>query len=224
MFNFIFLFLEIMIYVTPEFEKEWFTCPNCNVYAKQDWKCIYRDDKKIHISKCQHCKDVSIWIVENIFHQWYWPIQKETMTYPKKSNIPLPNEDLYDEIKLDYLEASNILNDSPRWACALLRLALQKLMVQLWEDWKDINKNIWNLVKNWLSVTIQQALDSVRVIWNEAVHPWELDLKDNIDTATKIFWLINIIADVLITQPKKIQELYWTLPEWKLEWIENRDR
>lgn len=213
-----------MNYVSPEFEKEWFTCPNCNAYAKQDWRCVYKDDKKIHISKCQHCENISIWLVENKYHQHYWFLQSEKIIYPSLSNIPLPNEDLDDEVKQDYLEAGTILNNSPRWACALLRLALQKLMIQLWEDGKDINQNIWNLVKNWLNITIQQALDSVRVIWNEAVHPWELDLKDDIHTASTIFWLINIIADALITQPKKIQELYSTLPEWKLEWIENRDK
>jgi len=217
-----------MTYVAPDFQKEWFTCPNCNAYAKQDWLQLFaeRDKWWVSIATCHYCLELSIWFWKSMnrnSNSWYF-LQNWKMIYPKKSNVSFPNEDLDEEIKQDYLEASNILNYSPRWACALLRLALQKLMIQLWEDWKDINQNIWNLVKKWLSITIQQALDSVRVIGNEAVHPWELDLKDNIEIATKIFWLINIIADVLITQPKKIQELYWTLPEWKLEWIENRDK
>jgi hypothetical protein len=96
-------------------------------------------------------------------------------------------------------------------------------MIQLWEKWENINNDIWNLVKKWLPKTVQQALDSVRVVWNESVHPWELDLKDDTEIATKIFTYINIIADILITQPKLIDETYNWLPDSKLEWIENRD-
>jgi hypothetical protein len=36
------------------------------------------------------------------------------MVHPKKSSVPIPNEDLTENIKIDYIEASNILNDSPR--------------------------------------------------------------------------------------------------------------
>jgi len=36
------------------------------------------------------------------------------MIYPKKISVPLPNSDLEQGIQDDYLEAANILNDSPR--------------------------------------------------------------------------------------------------------------
>jgi len=215
-----------MSYIAPEFEKEWFNCPNCNAFSKQDWSNIYAQNNwQIKISNCQLCNNIWIWYWKNTsFIYWRWEDRSSKLIYPKKSNIPLPNNDLDEDIQNDYIEASEILNESPRWAGWLLRLALQKLMKQLWEDWKNIDKNIGSLVKKWLNITIQQALDSIRVIWNEAVHPWELDLKDDIESVTKLFGLINFIADTLITQPKKIQELYWTLPEWKLEGIENRDK
>jgi hypothetical protein len=213
-----------MNFIPPYFKQDWFTCPHCNVYSKQDWQQSYWEKNWcIYIAICQHCNEISIWFSKNIFFNHRYQASTADMVYPIESNIPLYNEDLNEEIILDYLEARIIVNNSPRWACALLRLALQKLMIQVWED-SDINKSIWNLVKKWLNTTIQRALDSVRVIWNEAVHPWELDLKDDIETATKMFWLINIIADALITQPRRIEELYFQLPEWKLEWIENRDR
>jgi hypothetical protein len=38
---------------------------------------------------------------------------------------------------------------------------------------------------------VQQSLDIVRVIGNDAVHPGQIDLTDDIETATKLFVLIN---------------------------------
>jgi len=44
----------------------------------------------------------------------------------------------------------------------------------------------------------------VRVIGNEAVHPGKLDLKDDRDTATRLFKLVNIIAEQMISNPKHV--------------------
>ena len=59
---------------------------------------------------------------------------------------------------------------------------------------------------------MQQALDSVRVIGNHAVHPGVIDLEDKPETALALFSFINIICDYFITQPKKIAEVYGNLP------------
>ena len=87
----------------------------------------------------------------------------------------------------------------------------------------DLNLKIGNLVKKGLPVTIQQALDIVRVTGNEAVHPGQLDLRDNPETATKLFDLVNIITDAMISQPKKVEELFKQLPKGKIEGITKRD-
>jgi hypothetical protein len=147
----------------------------------------------------------------------------EKLIYPNIGGVSLPNLDLPPEIMEDYNEARDIINKSPRGASALLRLAIQKLCIQLGQPGDNLNSDIAVLVKNGLPVRIQQALDYVRVIGNNSVHPGQIDLKDNLEIAQKLFDLINIIADVMITQPKEIESLYDTLPDNQKTAINKRD-
>ena len=76
-----------------------------------------------------------------------------------------------------------------------------------------------------LPVKVQQALDTVRVVGNNAVHPGQLDLRDDIATATSLFGLVNLIAEVLISQPKHVEEMYRSLlPESQRDAIDRRDK
>lgn len=160
---------------------------------------------------CTSCKDISLWINKNV-------------VYPKTPSVDSPNEDLDDEIKNLYHEASNILIDSPRGSAALLRLALQKLLIQLGKKGKNINDDIKELVVDGLSPKIQQALDLVRVVGNNAVHPGEINLDDNNEIAYKLFTILNFIANEMITKPKEIESLYDTIiPENTQKHIKERD-
>ncbi len=145
------------------------------------------------------------------------------MIYPGAATAPLPNPDLPEEIQADFTEARAIANQSPRGAAALLRLAIQKLCQHLGQPGKDINSDIKALVAAGLSPGVQKALDTVRVIGNEAVHPGTIDLRDDPETATSLFQLVNFIAEKTITDPKKLDELYARLPAAKLAGIEARD-
>ena len=208
-------------YTTPEYKKTSFNCPYCNAYASQVWhyaasSTYYGNYQNSNVDDvdfcfCSHCKKYSIWY-------------EEIMLYPDSVGVESPNEDLDDSIVADYNEAVSILHKSPRGAAALLRLALQKLCKQLGEPGKDINADIGNLVSKGLSPTIQQALDALRVIGNEAVHPGELNLKDDLATATALFHLLNKIAETMITEPRQIQEIYDKIPTSKKKGIENRDK
>ena len=80
------------------------------------------------------------------------------------------------------------------------------------------------MVADGLPVQIQQALDVVRVVGNNAVHPGELN-KDDVDSvAIGIFHLINEIVEDRIAKPKRIAALYSKLPKGAVQAIERRDR
>jgi hypothetical protein len=126
-------------------------------------------------------------------------------------------------VKLDFVEASSIVDQSPRGAAALARLALQKLMVDLGEKGKNINDDIGSLVSKGLETEIQQALDVVRVTGNNAVHPGAIDLRDDKATATTLLQLVNLVVDRRISTQKRIAEMYSNLPPGALKQIQERD-
>lgn len=170
----------------PKFDTTPFTCPHCQAIAQMDFiipnktkLIIYNNLQNIKqeifnqiyenitenienrisdIEKianiyerfansfaiCQNCQKISIWL-------------NEKMIYPKPRLTPPPNEDLPEDIKADYEEASLIVQDSPRGACALLRLALQKLMIYLGED-KNLDKAIKSLIDKKLLMKICKKL------------------------------------------------------------------
>lgn len=163
------------------------------------------------IATCESCNLFSLWV-------------DEKLVYPRRLSVDPPNEDLNEEIKSLYIEAANIFSDSPRGATALLRLALQKLLIQIGKDGKNINNDIKELVAEGLNSKIQKALDLVRVVGNNAVHPGQINLDDNSEIALKLFKIINMIAEELITKPKEIDSLYEDIiPDETKEHISKRD-
>lgn len=223
----------------PEHAKGQFHCPHCGVYAKQHWSHIrapgdlytshtqYGPSNKSNIfhlahfdqnlerawtmSMCEHCEKKMIWLDTDII-------------YPKRILVEQPNEDLSEDIQADYLEAAKVLNDSPRSAAAILRLALQKLCKQLGEKGENINDDIGELVKKGLNQAIQKSLDALRITGNNAVHPGELDLREDKERVIKLFGLINFIAQKMITEPKEIDSFYNNLPTSSREAVKKRDK
>jgi len=225
-----------------------FDCPHCCAFSKQLWFTPwaqdfnikqYKDylptwyaeaenDKKpsisletkkkdygavisnLMVSQCDHCSDVSLWIgTECIF--------------PSFNPVDPPNPDMPDMVKAEYVEAASILHASPRGATALLRLALEKLCVELGYHGK-INTSIGAMVKKGLDPRIQMALAALRVIGNEAVHPGTLDLRDDGETARKLFSLLNLIVEGMISHDKHVESLYNMLTPEQIKGIENRDK
>ncbi len=186
-------------------------CPLCGAYSSFEWGNLAfttnsrNKGTKYYSGLCNHCGDHTIW------QQNYDPYMGDNiykMIYPISGPVPLPNDDLPEDIKKDYLEASTIVDLSPRGAVALLRLGVQKLCKHLGERGENINGDIKSLVTKGLNPMIQRALDVVRVTGNNAVHPGTIDLRDDKETALKMFSILNLITDAMITQPKMIDQIY----------------
>ena len=209
----------------PKYKKDAFHCLHCDVYANQVWESIEsqylseyyeeQDDwqvridvKEVEYSICTHCEKPTFWLGDSVL-------------YPNKGTFPPANEDLPPNVKAIYEEAGAIEQQSPRAACALLRLAVQTLLEELGKT-GDVNSAIGNLVRNGLNPQIQQALDTVRVTGNHAVHPGEIVFNDDTET-WGFFELINTVAYDLITIPKKREEMFAKLPQKDRDNIAKRD-
>lgn len=88
---------------------------------------------------------------------------------------------------------------------------------------KNINEDIKHLVASGLDERVQQMLDAVRVIGNDAVHPGQIDLRDDPELATVLFVLVNEIVEEMVAKPKRIAEVYGRLPLDKRDAIDKRD-
>ncbi|GFE57492.1 DUF4145 domain-containing protein [Geobacter sp. AOG1] len=211
-----------MKFIAPSIHHKSFTCPHCGVLARQ-YKWGYELDKAsqgvypeshveiapLRVTRCENCGSNCLWV-------------GDTYIFPDRGNAPRPNPDMPAEVQSDYEEAARIYTKSPRGAAALLRLAIQKLMVHLGQTGKNINEDIAGLVALGLPQQIQQALDVVRVTGNNAVHPGQLDANDT-QVAEQLFPLVNVIVEYRISLPARIQEMYDALPGGAKTAIEKRD-
>ena len=227
-----------------------FNCPHheCGAFAHQSWRCleprtitpkvtaenraelmarlsadpaiVLPTDRSAYVreghvqglfvSQCSRCNEIAIWV-------------KGRIAWPSHGDAPRPNPDLPPSVLEDYEEAGAIASVSPRGAAALLRLAVEKLCRELVPDKNNLNDRIAELFKRGLNQDIQRALDSVRVVGNHAVHPGQIDFKDDPAKVTTLFGLINFVAQVMITNPKELAEIYESLPEDDRKNIKKRD-
>jgi hypothetical protein len=216
-----------MPYAAPEFKKSAFNCPFCDAYSNMVWGQLAHsmfqgwNRVPLYASYCIHCRKISYWQTKtNIDAE----AVSGNMVIPNATIAPLPHPDMPGSVKYDYEEARDICSYSPRGAAALLRLAIQKLCKELGESGKNINEDIACLVKKGLPVEVQQALDIIRVVGNNAVHPGELSSDDVSEVAASLFDLINVIIEDRISKPKKLQKMFDNLPDNARKSIENRDK
>lgn len=220
----------------PAYGKPAFTCPCCNAIAQMTWvyfKTDKFDSNRLGQAKCLACKQVSVWRASldaaqqlmSDFAAAGATVQVHgVMLYPAKTVAPFANKDLPDDCKADFEEARQILMLSPRGAAALLRLIVQKLCLRFGEEGKNINDDIRSLVKKGkLHPEVQQALDVVRLVGNNAVHPGEIQVEDNVDLVENLFGLINYIVDEMISRPNQRAALFQQMPAKAKDAIARQD-
>ena len=206
-------------YKEPTFDADSYTCPHCGVFAhatRWDIALVNKKDRSTEFtewtqSRCVLCGGETIWDRSELL----WPVGRIG---------PSAQPDMPEHIARIYEEARTIGGLSPRAAAALLRLALQHLLTDLAADQKDVNKAIGALVKEGLPTSVQRAMDILRVVGNNAVHPGEIDLEGDLDTVNALFGLLNLVVEDRISKAKQIDAVYSALPPGALTAIEKRDQ
>jgi hypothetical protein len=172
---------------------------------------VARKTTHLKQAQCHACNMVTVWLL-------HW------MIFPVSGPGPMPHPEMPEELRADYLEARTVLMLSPRGAAALLRVVIDKLLLDLVPDEKDLNSRIGTLVKRGLDQRLQEALDSVRVIGNDSVHPGQMLVTDDPDTVQALMHIVNDIIDETIGKERRMRALYDKLPEAKRAGIDQRDK
>jgi uncharacterized protein with PIN domain len=170
------------------------------------WKHI----PALHAAECFTCSKLSIW-------------KGDKLIWPQNNFVEQPNADMPEQVKATFAEACSVVDSSPRAAAALARLAIQQLCEHLGTQSNDLNTAIGELVQRGLDRRVQQALDSVRVIGNSAVHPGKINIGDRKDIAIKSIKLVNLIVQKMISDENELNDIYEMIPEDKRKAIEKRD-
>ena len=121
----------MLAYIQPQNNAKSFTCPHCGTVSqmiyfgvswkkdKSRWNLATENASYMHVAICQNCDRPIIWI-------------DDEYVYPEIIGIEA-NADMPEAVKALYNEAAIIYNKSPRAACALLRLAVERLCNELGE-------------------------------------------------------------------------------------------
>ena len=216
-------------YIAPNFHGDAFTCMFCQILTTASWTRLLNKvgttfrQTKFHFCKCDHCNETSLWmdITPVDFDEDLPSLGR--LILPSSVTAPQAHSDMPDDCKIDFEEAREISSRSPRGAAALLRLCLQRLCIHLGGKGKKVDDDIAQLVRQGVDPKIQQAFDVVRVTGNHAVHPGTISLEENPEHVTVMFEMINLIVEEIISRPKKVADLFQSLPVNALEAIMRRD-
>jgi hypothetical protein len=207
---------------TPAFRKESFTCPHCGAFAGMKWYDLLlnsNDYAPIVLSCCAACSKPGVW-TDDLENDLSLPMagvfgRKRTLIFPLKCAAPQAEDDMPEDVKIDFEEARQVFVHSPRAAAALLRLCVQKLCQELLGKKGDIHKQIGELVDKGLPSRVLKAFDTIRIFGNESVHPGTVNLNDTPEVALALFSLLNMAVRHCITEEKELEAIRALTPEAK---------
>ena len=167
------------------------------------------DESNLFTSQCDACRKQAVWV-------------EEKLIYPH-SETRIPNPDMSNDIAEFYTEASSIARLSARAAAAMLRTVLDKICIELGYR-EGLSRSIGKMLEEGkIDKGLQEAMDITRVIGNEALHEGKITIRDDYETVNTLFMIIDVIADDQFSKPKRISQVYESLPEEKRKGIEQRD-
>ncbi|WP_435208238.1 DUF4145 domain-containing protein [Micromonospora sp. bgisy143] len=201
-----------------------FICPQptCGVFAHQETADVSIEAMVVGVypafkaTVCQRCHMPTMWVRAEHGGSWL-------LAFPQRALGLPPHSDMPSTVAVIYEEARAVAPRSPRSAAGLLRLALQMLVDDLEPGAGSLDVKIGKLVGSGLDPRVQKAMDIVRVVGNNAVHPGQISLDDDPNLLPSLFRLINMVVEEMISRPRHLDQLFELLPEQTRQGIERRN-
>lgn len=156
----------------------------------------YQFGQVLHVAVCSSCHKMTIW-------------EDFKLVYPQPLGIE-PCEDMPESIKEVFVEAQRVTYLSPRSACALLRVCLERLCDTI-ADLRKIDgykRDAWlwqKIEKLKLQPEIKEIFDTVKDVGNSGSHgnnkAAEIDFTspDSVEVAIQTAEVINALVRILIS-------------------------
>lgn len=200
----------------PVFQGERFTCPFCGAYAGMEWRKLSTpagswESNDLFVSLCASCRWCTVWRAPNA------NVDDSSILWPRTRGGIGPHAEMPEAARAVYEEARAVAELSPRASVALLRLALDVLLREVVDGAgaKPLDAVIGLAVKQGLTPAVWAAMESLRVIGNDAVHPKQLVLDETDEPAkiTALCRLLNLIVEQLVSAPRLALQVFDTLPD-----------
>ena len=179
-------------------------------YREQDVIPIFRSNSRTeYVRFCEDCfeffPDYKIKIATCISCGKPVLFVNGELVWPELPSIP-PSEYMPDDVRAAYMEAQAVISRSPRCACAMLRLALERLCVHLEGKGNNLRAKVLSLK---LSPEVEKLCDACRLVGNDAVHEGILfvDDTDTYEVARTLSMFINWITERTIRSEALADEL-----------------
>jgi len=201
-------------------------CPHCNVGIKVDWDNTtayvdhdnYAFGTEVTTAMCPDCGKLIVKLVYgHVVHpddysasinQVVW----EKIVYPSFSVRSVENE-VPENYKSDFLEATAILNTSPKASAALSRRMLQNILEK---EFNITKRSLADEIDEFIHMQgipshLAGAIDAIRNIGNFAAHPLkDLHSGEIVDVEPgEAEWLLEVLEslfDFTFVQPKRLNE------------------
>lgn len=160
------------------------------------WRFMGETQKPMNrcfVSSCDSCNNLSIWVGDK-------------MVYPLQARKP--NQDIPKAAQRLYREASLIANLSPCASAALLRTVMEKLCTELNVKGENLASKIDDMMEGGkIDKELENAMQAVRLIGNEAIHEGVISEGDEWKTVDILFDIIDELSERLFSKPKRIRQL-----------------